>query len=319
MNSISYEIPENDWKSQILECLLATQDAVVRLDERAQNSRLREGWRQRLFFAEACACQLAEGDLVHLEDLVLLDARTYKGPAHAALASALHVLRTWRAALAADPEALLRAGRAGEGEALQPSALPNIRREEEDSEARISTPHLEAWRRIRRETASLPPLLAAAVAWDAWLTLLPEPSAAWRAPLLAALVLKARCATNSFLLPIDTGRRHSEYRRQSKQSFTQRIEGFLSWARAGALQAGKELKALALAEVMLKGKIEDCRRNSHLPALVDLFLARPLVSVPMAAAHLGISQQAASQLLPLLGSIPREVTGRKRFRAWAVG
>lgn len=50
-----------------------------------------------------------------------------------------------------------------------------------------------------------------------------------------------------------------------------------------------------------------------------MFLSRPLVTIPMAADHLEISHQAVERLLPKLGSTPRELTGRKRFRAWAVG
>ena len=54
-------------------------------------------------------------------------------------------------------------------------------------------------------TSRLPPLLAAAIAWDAWHTLAPEQQGSWRAPLLAALVLRARAKTRQFLLPIGTG------------------------------------------------------------------------------------------------------------------
>jgi len=40
--------------------------------------------------------------------------------------------------------------------------------------------------------------------------------------------------------------------------------------------------------------------------------------VPLAARHLGCSAQAIEKMLPLLGSLPREVTDRARFRAWTV-
>ena len=63
------------------------------------------------------------------------------------------------------------------------------------------------WRRVLEETKRLPPLLAAAIAWDAWLMLEPDQRGAWRAPLIAALVLKARAKTRHVLLPLDTGRR----------------------------------------------------------------------------------------------------------------
>ena len=53
----------------------------------------------------------------------------------------------------------------------------------------------------------MPPLLAAAIAWDAWLSLEPDQRGAWQAPLIAALVLKARAKTRHILQPLNTGQR----------------------------------------------------------------------------------------------------------------
>jgi hypothetical protein len=56
-----------------------------------------------------------------------------------------------------------------------------------------------------------------------------------------------------------------------------------------------------------------------LPQLVDLFMASPLVTVQMAVEKLKVTQQAVEVMLKELGpSLPRELTGRKRYRAWGI-
>jgi predicted transcriptional regulator len=62
----------------------------------------------------------------------------------------------------------------------------------------------------------------------------------------------------------------------------------------------------------LKGK----RNNSKLPALIDLVLSRPLVTSAMIERELKVTLQGALNLVAELGL--REVTGRARYRAWAV-
>ena len=103
MNSIAYAIPEKLPLSAILAPLLAAEDAIARLDERARNSPLREGWIARLLYREACASRLAAGELVHLEDLVLLDGGALSTTMTPDLSSAWHVLSVWRRANNAHP------------------------------------------------------------------------------------------------------------------------------------------------------------------------------------------------------------------------
>jgi predicted transcriptional regulator len=67
---------------------------------------------------------------------------------------------------------------------------------------------------------------------------------------------------------------------------------------------------------LLVRKLAGRRRNSKLPALVDLVLARPLVSAGMIADELGVTPRAAQDLVAELGL--REMTGRGRYRAWGV-
>jgi hypothetical protein len=101
---------------------IAATSALVRLDERMARSDLREGCISRADFADACASLWVDGELVHLEDLVLHDARMgVRAPTHE-VTIAQDVLRTRRRILSHPPgwalsrEGLRRlCGRTGEG------------------------------------------------------------------------------------------------------------------------------------------------------------------------------------------------------------
>jgi hypothetical protein len=80
----------------------------------------------------------------------------------------------------------------------------------------------------------------------------------------------------------------------------------------------KEVDRLTLARELLVRKCKGRRGNSKLPRLVELCLTSPIVSVPLAAKELGVSQQAATIMIDELSSNLRELTGRGRYRAWAV-
>ncbi|NEH61725.1 DUF1612 domain-containing protein [Rhizobium leguminosarum] len=70
--------------------------ALTRLDERVARSPVGAGWIERSHFTDACASLWIDGELVHLEDLVLHDAtRDIRTPTHE-LTIARDVLRTRR-------------------------------------------------------------------------------------------------------------------------------------------------------------------------------------------------------------------------------
>ena len=62
-----------------------------------------------------------------------------------------------------------------------------------------------------------------------------------------------------------------------------RLVGFFEWSREAIDRSSKDLDTLAVSAELLRVRLKGRRRNSRLPALVDLLLSRPLVSVPMAA------------------------------------
>jgi hypothetical protein len=52
---------------------------------------------------------------------------------------------------------------------------------------------------------------------------------------------------------------------------------------------------------------------------VELFLSRPLVTVPLGAKLLKVTPKAIDLMLdPARRALPRELTGRTRYRAWGI-
>lgn len=83
--------------------------ALARLDERIARSPVGDGWIERTHFTDACASLWIDGELVHLEDLVLHDAtRDIRTPTHE-LTIARDVLRTRRRIAAQAPDWALSA------------------------------------------------------------------------------------------------------------------------------------------------------------------------------------------------------------------
>ena len=182
---------------------------------------------------------------------------------------------------------------------------------------------LQQWHRVMQSTDRLPPLLAAAIAWDAWHTLHPEQQGTWRSTLLASLVLRAGLRhaggkTRHLLLPIDTGQRLSKKRWDIRDDYPKRMTTFFDMVACAVQAASHELDSLSSAHERMRLKIKDAPKNSRLPALVELMVAKPLVSIPLACKELGISKQALRMMIPRLGSTPREITERSRYRCWSV-
>jgi hypothetical protein len=177
---------------------------------------------------------------------------------------------------------------------------------------------LSEWRQGLAESRDLPPLMAAGLAFDAWETIEPLQHRAWLGPLLVSALLRERGKTRHHLAALHASLRHAKYRRDRQHDLASRL---IALARAIETMANfdmKELDRLTLARERLLRKCQGRRGNSKLPSLVELCLTSPIVSVPLAAKELGVSQQAATIMIGELSSNLRELTGRGRYRAWAV-
>src|SRR5688500_8284851 len=65
---------------------------------------------------------------------------------------------------------------------------------------------------------------------------------------------------------------------QGREGARERLEGFCQVLEEALSIARKDLDRLILARELMNRVTKECRSNSKLPELVDLFLSRPLVT-----------------------------------------
>ena len=350
--------------------------ALTRLDERIARSSVGQGWIERSHFTDACASLWIDGELVHLEDLVLHDAtRDIRTPTHE-LTIARDVLRTRRRIAGQSPDwafsvdgirSLRKTSEIGAGGAdeatttgvIRPAIAIDADGEGDDADDAQDLPgvdyaaidallarsdaaierakkpgrapadplvydldwdedaRLDEWRGVLRQAENLPAVLQAIVALDAWNELSVLQHAPWLGRLFAASILRqAGITTGAHLAAINLGLKTIPVERRRHRDRETRLlaiaHGFLAAAEIGL----KEHDRLTLAKTMMDRKLEGRRTSSKLPELVELVMAKPLVSAGMVAKTLEVTPQAARRIVQELGL--REMTGRGRFRAWGI-
>jgi hypothetical protein len=387
MISMAYDLAKISM-TVLLEPAFRAGIALARLDERIARSTVGDGFLERAHFADACASLWIDGELVHLEDLVLHDAtRDIRTPTHE-LTIARDVLRTRRRmssqppgwALSAEGLRSLRgqaglaiehaagggveptgpmpdgaaadadaAGR-GEGEesdddagplaeefaaidavlARSDAAIEDAKRPGRAAGSRASEKsplvydldwdedeRLDEWRTVLRQAEHLPALLQAIVALDAWNELSVLQHAPWLGRLFSASILRqAGVTTGAHLAAINLGLKTIPVDRRRNSDRETRLLAIAHGLLAAAEIGLKEHDRLALARTLMARKLDGRRTSSKLPELVELVMAKPLVSAGMVAKTLDVTPQAARRIVLELGL--REMTGRGRFRAWGI-
>ena len=90
------------------------------------------------------------------------------------------------------------------------------------------------------------------------------------------------------------GFEQSRFRPRGREAAPERLEGFCRMLAEALAIAGKDLARLILARELMTRATAKCRRNSRLPKLVELFLSRPQVTVPLAAKRLRVTPRPST-------------------------
>ncbi|MBB6485424.1 RHE_PE00001 family protein [Rhizobium lusitanum] len=355
----------------LLPAIVKAEDMLARLDERVLRHVVGEGFRERGHFFDAAGALWVGGELVHVEDLVLHDARMdARAPTHE-LTIAHAVLRVRRRLWNADPAwgldaaglAVLR-GDVGDvedvvtrrsvlsettaeevqeegeeedfgvdfaeidailarSEKILSGGIPEVRPETIDDPLALvhdedwdEDERLESWRAVIRDADLLPPVLGAAVLFDAWERIEPLRRQHWLGGLLVSAYLRSRGKVTSHLFCLNVGLKAVRHDRRRASDRITRLTAFLEAMVHSADSGLKELDRLSLAKLQMELRLRDRRSNSSLPEVIDIVLSRPIVSAKMIARHVGVTPRGALNLVNELGL--REMTGRGRYRGWGV-
>ncbi|AGB73138.1 hypothetical protein RTCIAT899_PA00180 (plasmid) [Rhizobium tropici CIAT 899] len=176
---------------------------------------------------------------------------------------------------------------------------------------------LNEWRGVLHQAEHLPAVLQAIVALDAWNEFSVLQHAPWLGRLFCASILRqAGITSGAHLASINLGLKTIPVDRRRHRDRQTRLLAIAHSLVAAAEIGLKEHDRLVLARTLFERKLEGRRTSSKLPELVELVMAKPLVSAGMVAKTLEVTPQAARRIVLELGL--REMTGRGRFRAWGL-
>lgn len=355
----------------LLPLVIKATDRLARFDERVRNSPIGGGLLARLDFQDTAASLWNDGELVHLEDLVLHDAHMDIRTPTQEIIDAHRILRARRhiAGNAADwalsPAglSLLLGGKSNSSSpaSLMPTGTTEASRSHEDDDddldaidqafqdidqllarsqkvlERVVEPkpmeksdplalfhdpdwdedeRLNQWLKVVEDQSQQPAILQAVIALDAWEQIDVSQKSPWLGRQLACAILRQAGATNAHMACINIGLKNQPRRQRMGLSLNRRLSLFLNALIASSEYALAEHDKLIQAKARMERISKGRRSNSRLPDLIELALAKPLISTSMIVEALGTTPQGAVGLANQLEI--RELTGRGRFRAWGI-
>jgi hypothetical protein len=192
---------------------------------------------------------------------------------------------------------------------------------DQSSKGELDTPRhssMDQWHQLHDVIAHHPPMLAAAILLDAWLILTPIENQARLGRVMAADYLRTEICPNHLPL-VAYGLYRSSFRWRRTDALHTRLIMLLAGFEKGATEGLNQLNRLAMARERMARACVGRRRNSRLPDFAALFVANPYVSIPMARKKLDVTAAAVDRMIEQMGgAMPRELTGRGRYRAWGI-
>jgi hypothetical protein len=293
---------------------------------------IRGGLRKRFALYEAVALTQLTGELVHLEDLILTTDDRHLRALSAELVVAKNCLhqREWLQALPFEQHLtfetvnrLTGEQEMGEG-VIKPArtdindAIAEIDRllDRDSKKIKPSTNDVgPGWIASYRELIGTPIILSAAVLIDLVLATLGDHEKQ-RAALLGSSYIKGRGLVGEYLPTLGRSLKACNYKHDERRSPEHRITTIIDMMGHSARSALNEINKLMLARMVMLNT--PYRQGSKLPELVNLLCAYPIVSIDMMAKKLNLTSQAVNQIMTykLQGKGPREITSRRRYRAW---
>lgn len=323
--------------------LLAAEDIVSRLDEQLRSYGARGGLLARLDFEEASAWAWNSGFSATTEDLVLHHEAMDLRPPTQELRAADGYARARRKAASAGPELLSFEGArwlmalrrtppppsretpdapspalASDGSDMFSALDSQIRALEAESTESPDVDFREWLSILLAPQTGRPPLLQAALALEAWTLIEPYPRHTYLGPLLVGVWLRSVKRVPSHLFTFERGVR--AYRRRSPRRANlaplERIDRWLKAIAEAARATQAEFYRLELKRQLLQQRAKNRRSDSRLDDAITLIMASPIITIPMMAKSLKMTQTGAARILEILGPHLTEITERPRYRAW---
>ena len=184
--------------------------------------------------------------------------------------------------------------------------------------AKAASPASHSIAGLLHEIAPLPPFLGGILLLDHWFYQAGE-TISDSGPLLLGAYWKASGFMTAHSPSIARGLWKSRNRWQRQVETEERIIDLLATFTKLAKLGHADLDRLTLAQEVMLNKVPATGRHIKLREMITVFIELPMVSNAILMNRLKISKQAVDYLLAQLGSaLPRELTGRERYRAWGV-